>query len=105
MSAIESILNLLHFGPLVSSRRFHEIEAQRRDRRSGRDDVLNGGSDTAPLDLTRLRTIVAGVQVWAYPLVFAQRLRLNFTQPLDPYGVRPLTVAGAPANRFGHARK
>ncbi|MCX2729152.1 DUF1214 domain-containing protein [Saccharopolyspora sp. NFXS83] len=45
------------------------------------------------------------VQVWAYPLVFAQRVRLNFTQPLDPNAKRPLNSAGAPLNAFGHQRR
>ncbi|MDI2030508.1 DUF1214 domain-containing protein [Saccharopolyspora sp. TS4A08] len=45
------------------------------------------------------------VQVWAYPLVFAQRVRLNFTQPLDPTAARPLNSAGAPLNTLGHQRR
>lgn len=45
------------------------------------------------------------LQVWAYPLVFAQRMRLNFTQPLDPDGPRPATSAGARAGRLGHQRR
>lgn len=46
----------------------------------------------------------AALQVWAYPLIFAQRLRLNLTQPLDPYGPRPETSAGAPVGLLGHQR-
>lgn len=45
------------------------------------------------------------LQVWVYPLVFAQRVRLNFTQPLDPTAERPLNSAGAPLNTFGHQRR
>ncbi|GEB12563.1 DUF1214 domain-containing protein [Pimelobacter simplex] len=47
---------------------------------------------------------VAALQTWAYPLVFAQRMRLNLTQPLDPQGRRPATSAGAPAGVLGHQR-
>jgi hypothetical protein len=47
----------------------------------------------------------ARLQVWAFPLVFAQRVRLNFTQPADPSAVRPPTSAGAPTNRLGHQRQ
>ncbi|MEU1803547.1 DUF1214 domain-containing protein [Streptomyces sp. NPDC019937] len=45
------------------------------------------------------------VQVWSYPLIFAQRVRLNFVQPLDPFGPRQATSAGAPVNTFGHQRR
>ena len=45
------------------------------------------------------------LQVWAFPLVFAQRVRLNFTLPLTPDAPRPSTSAGAPVNRFGHQRR
>lgn len=44
------------------------------------------------------------LQVWAFPLVFAQRVRLNLTLPLTPDAPRPSTSAGAPLNRFGHQR-
>jgi hypothetical protein len=47
----------------------------------------------------------ARLQVWAFPLVFAQRVRLNFTQPADPTVPRPPTSAGAPINRLGHQRQ
>lgn len=46
----------------------------------------------------------AALQIWAYPLIFAQRMRLNLTQPLDPYGPRPETSAGAPVGLLGHQR-
>ncbi|MEV4732565.1 DUF1254 domain-containing protein [Saccharopolyspora sp. NPDC049426] len=52
-----------------------------------------------------LEEAARAVQVWAYPLVFAQRVRLNFTQPLDPTAERPLNSAGAPLNTFGHQRR
>lgn len=44
------------------------------------------------------------LQVWAFPLVLAQRVRLNFTQPAAPTAPRPLTSAGAPLNHLGHQR-
>jgi hypothetical protein len=45
------------------------------------------------------------LQVWGFPLVFAQRVRLNFTQPADPTAHRPPTSAGAAADTFGHQRE
>lgn len=51
-----------------------------------------------------LRGAAARVQVWAFPLVMAQRLRLNFTQPRDPSSPRPPTSAGAALGRLGHQR-
>ncbi|AFR51289.1 DUF1214 domain-containing protein [Gordonia sp. KTR9] len=45
------------------------------------------------------------LQIWGYPLVFAQRLRLRFTCPLDPLAPRPPTSAGAPLNQLGHQRR
>ncbi|MET0821860.1 MAG: DUF1214 domain-containing protein [Aeromicrobium sp.] len=45
------------------------------------------------------------LQVWGFPLVFAQRVRLNFTQPVDPDGRRPPTSAGAAVDTFGHQRE
>jgi hypothetical protein len=45
------------------------------------------------------------LQVWGFPLVFAQRVRLNFTQPVDPNGCRPATSAGAAVNAIGHQRE
>ncbi len=45
------------------------------------------------------------LQVWGFPLIFAQRVRLNFTQPVDPAGPRPPTSAGAAVNTFGHQRE
>ncbi|MCG7634961.1 DUF1214 domain-containing protein [Gordonia McavH-238-E] len=45
------------------------------------------------------------LQIWGYPLIFAQRLRLRFTCPLDPRTPRPPTSAGAPLNELGHQRR
>lgn len=45
------------------------------------------------------------LQVWGFPLVFAQRVRLNFTQPADPDARRPPTSAGAAVDTFGHQRE
>jgi hypothetical protein len=47
----------------------------------------------------------ARLQIWGFPLIFAQRVRLNFTQPADPDGPRPPTSAGAAVNTFGHQRE
>lgn len=58
--------------------------------------------DTRPLD--EVRAAAARLQVWAFPSVMAQRVRLNFTQPRDPDAVRPATSAGAPLGRLGHQR-
>lgn len=55
-------------------------------------------------DLAGLAARAAALQTWAYPLVFAQRMRLNLTQPLDPHGQRPATSAGAPPGVLGHQR-
>jgi hypothetical protein len=45
------------------------------------------------------------LQVWGFPLIFAQRVRLNFTQPAAPTAPRPPTSAGAAVNTFGHQRE
>jgi hypothetical protein len=45
------------------------------------------------------------LQVWGFPLVFAQRVRLNFTQPAAPTAPRPPTSAGAAVDTFGHQRE
>ncbi|MBY6682940.1 DUF1254 domain-containing protein [Rhodococcus sp. BP-316] len=45
------------------------------------------------------------LQIWGFPLVFAQRLRLRFTSPLEPDVDRPLTSAGAALNTMGHQRR
>lgn len=55
-----------------------------------------------PLD--EVRAAAARLQVWAFPRVMAQRVRLNFTQPRDPAAVRPATSAGAALGRIGHQR-
>jgi hypothetical protein len=44
------------------------------------------------------------LQVWGFPLVFAQRVRLNFTQPAAPTAPRPATSAGAAVDTVGHQR-
>lgn len=54
---------------------------------------------------TDLAEAARATHVWAYPLVFAQRVRLNFTQPLAPTVRRPRTSAGAALNTFGHQRR
>jgi hypothetical protein len=53
---------------------------------------------------TAVRRAAADLQLWAYPLILAQRLRFNFTQPGDPLGRRPAVSAGAALGCFGHAR-
>ncbi|WP_328810397.1 DUF1214 domain-containing protein [Rhodococcus sp. NBC_00294] len=45
------------------------------------------------------------LQIWGFPLVFAQRLRLRFTSPLEPDVDRPLTSAGAALNTMGYQRR
>ena len=45
------------------------------------------------------------LQIWGFPLIFAQRIRLRFTNPLDPDAARPETSAGAPLNTMGHQRR
>lgn len=57
--------------------------------------------DQAALDVRRA---AARLQVWAYPCVMAQRVRLNFTQPRDPSARRPPTSAGAALGSMGHQR-
>jgi hypothetical protein len=52
-----------------------------------------------------VRQAAERLQVWAFPLVFAQRVRLNFTQPADPTAPRPPTSAGAAVDTFGHQRE
>lgn len=55
--------------------------------------------------LDQVRAAAARLQVWAFPCIMAQRVRLNFTQPRDPGAVRPATSAGAPIGRIGHQRE
>lgn len=45
------------------------------------------------------------LQVWGFPRIFAQRVRLNFTQPADPVAPRPVTSAGAAVDDLGHQRE
>ena len=45
------------------------------------------------------------LQIWAFPVIFAQRVRLRFTSPLAPHIHRPATSAGAPLNTMGHQRQ
>ena len=47
----------------------------------------------------------ARLQVWGFPLIFAQRVRLGFTQPAAPAAPRPPTSAGAAVGTFGHQRE
>lgn len=54
--------------------------------------------------LDEVRATAARLQVWAFPCVMAQRVRLNFTQPRDPTAARPATSAGAALGRVGHQR-
>lgn len=51
-----------------------------------------------------VREAAARLQVWAFPLLMAQRVRLNFTQPRDPWATRPRTSAGAALGHVGHQR-
>lgn len=51
------------------------------------------------------REAAARLQVWGFPLVMAQWLRLNFTQPRAPFEPRPPTSAGAALGRIGHQRE
>ncbi|OZE03953.1 hypothetical protein CH249_26675 [Rhodococcus sp. 05-2255-3B1] len=52
-----------------------------------------------------LRDDARALQVWGFPVVFAQRLRLRFTSPSDPHVQRTSTSAGAPLNHLGHQRE
>lgn len=52
----------------------------------------------------RVREAADRLQVWGFPLVMAQRVRLRFTRPSDPDAPRPPTSAGAAAGRLGHQR-
>ena len=45
------------------------------------------------------------LQIWGFPRIFAQRVRLNFTQPADPVAPRPATSAGAAVDELGHQRE
>ncbi|KQU44205.1 hypothetical protein ASG84_12870 [Rhodococcus sp. Leaf278] len=54
---------------------------------------------------TDLRDDATALQVWGFPVIFAQRLRLRFTDPSNPHGERPSTSAGAPLNVLGHQRE
>jgi hypothetical protein len=51
------------------------------------------------------RVLALRAYVWGYPLVRAAQIRQNMTSPEDPFVTRPASVAGAPINRFGHARE
>jgi hypothetical protein len=52
-----------------------------------------------------LRDAASALQVWGFPVIFAQRLRLRFTDPSSPHAQRPSTSAGAPLNWLGHQRE
>lgn len=52
-----------------------------------------------------LTDVARDLQIWGFPVVFAQRLRLRFTLPLDPEAPRPATSAGARLNNLGHQRR
>ncbi|MCJ0979611.1 DUF1214 domain-containing protein [Rhodococcus sp. ARC_M12] len=52
-----------------------------------------------------LRDAASALQVWGFPVIFAQRLRLRFTDPSSPHAQRPSTSAGAPLNCLGHQRE
>ncbi|MDI6626592.1 MAG: DUF1214 domain-containing protein [Rhodococcus sp. (in: high G+C Gram-positive bacteria)] len=54
---------------------------------------------------TDLRDDACALQVWGFPVIFAQRLRLRFTDPSSPHAQRPSTSAGAPLNCLGHQRE
>ncbi|KZF03051.1 MULTISPECIES: DUF1214 domain-containing protein [unclassified Rhodococcus (in: high G+C Gram-positive bacteria)] len=54
---------------------------------------------------TDLRDDACALQVWGFPVIFAQRLRLRFTDPSSPHSQRPSTSAGAPLNCLGHQRE
>ncbi|MGZ8178799.1 DUF1214 domain-containing protein [Williamsia sp. SKLECPSW1] len=53
----------------------------------------------------RLEHLARDLQIWGFPCVFAQRLRLRFTLPLTPDAPRPASSAGAPLDRMGHQRR
>lgn len=57
------------------------------------------------LDEAGLQRMACELQIWGFPLVFAQRMRLRFTSPLDPFVRRPPTSAGAALNSMGHQRQ
>jgi hypothetical protein len=52
-----------------------------------------------------LRDDARALHVWGFPVIFAQRLRLRFTDPANPHVQRPPTSAGAPLNALGHQRE
>lgn len=64
--------------------------------------MMTARTDDRASDLLRA---ARAVQIWGLPLVFAQRVRLGFTAPLDPDGPRPATSAGAPLGTMGHQRE
>ncbi|UUE28372.1 DUF1214 domain-containing protein (plasmid) [Rhodococcus qingshengii] len=45
------------------------------------------------------------LQIWGFPIIFAQRMRIRFTSPLEPHARRAPTSAGAALNRMGHQRR
>jgi len=49
-----------------------------------------------------LRLLAARAYVWGFALVAAAKLRLQLTNPRDPFAQRQSTSAGAPLNNFGH---
>lgn len=55
-------------------------------------------------DSSDTRAAASRLQVWGFPLVMAQRVRLNFTRPSDPDAPRPPSSAGAALDRLGHQR-
>ncbi|MEU1956296.1 DUF1254 domain-containing protein [Nocardia rhamnosiphila] len=57
------------------------------------------------LDPDHIARRFTDLQIWGFPYVFAQRLRLRFTLPLTPDAQRPPTSAGAALNRLGHQRR
>lgn len=59
----------------------------------------------SPAETSSIYDDALRLQVWAYPIVFAQRLRLRFTSPLNPHARRPPTSAGAALNSMGHQRR
>lgn len=52
-----------------------------------------------------LRDDSRALQIWGFPVIFAQRLRLRFTDPANPHAERPPASAGAPLNILGHQRE
>lgn len=61
-------------------------------------------TDTDP-EHPDLRDDACALQVWGFPVIFAQRIRLRFTAPSNPHAQRPPTSAGAALNCLGHQRE